>query len=217
MNSLDKRNSVKKDYDLIAENYSKEYGTYIEDLNIYEEFENYLEPKSTILDLGCGTGRTYSYFNKKGYKYIGIDFSSKMMEYAFKIHGEFPYILDDIVNIKNYIKDNSINAVFAVYSLFHLPLEDLKKVIDDVYDVLKDNGVFLLSLQLGNGEAFVDEPCLKENGKNVLYMNYLTKDEIYDLFKDKFDIIYETEKHEQSNISIGEDGNDAIYVIVRKR
>ena len=38
MNSEDKRNNVKKDYDLIAEQYAKDFGTYIEDLDVYEEF-----------------------------------------------------------------------------------------------------------------------------------------------------------------------------------
>ena len=32
-----------------------------------------------------------------------------------------------------------------------------------------------------------------------------------------FDIIYESEKHETGDNVIGEDGNDAIYIIVRKR
>ena len=73
-----------------------------------------------ILDLGAGTGRTYSYFSKKGYNYIGLDFSPKMRDEAFKIHGEFPYILDDMVNVKSHFKSNSVDAVFAVYSLFHL-------------------------------------------------------------------------------------------------
>ena len=30
-----------------------------------------------ILDLGAGTGRTYSYFNKQNYEYIGLDFLKK--------------------------------------------------------------------------------------------------------------------------------------------
>ena len=38
MNSIDKRNNVKTDYDLIAKQYGEEFGNYIEDLNIYEEF-----------------------------------------------------------------------------------------------------------------------------------------------------------------------------------
>ena len=57
-----------------------------------------------------------------------------------------------------------------------------------------------------------------DNGKNVLYMNYLTKEEIYELLNNsKFDIIYETEKHETGDNVLGEDGNDAIYIISRKR
>lgn len=49
-------------------------------------------------------------------------------------------------------------------------------------------------------------------------MNYLTKNEIYNLVNESnFDIIYETEKHETGENVIGEDGNDAIYIISRKR
>ena len=33
--SFDKRQSVQKNYDLIAEQYSNEFGTYIEDLDVY--------------------------------------------------------------------------------------------------------------------------------------------------------------------------------------
>ena len=217
MNSIDKRNNVKKDYDLIAEQYSEEFGNYIEDLDKYQEFEKYLLPKSTILDLGAGSGRTYAYFNKKGYNYIALDFSEKMKEYAFKLHGEFPYIVDDMLNIKNHFDNESVDAVFAVYSLFHLPLDDLKILIKDIYDILKDNGIIFLSFSIGNGEKLVDEPYLKENGKNILYMNYLTKDEIYNLLNNNnFNVLYETEKHEIGDNVIGEDGNDAIYIIARK-
>ena len=60
--SFDKRQSVQKNYDLIAEQYSNEFGTYIEDLDVYEKFEQYLVENAKILDLGAGSGRTYSYF-----------------------------------------------------------------------------------------------------------------------------------------------------------
>ena len=215
MNSVEKRQSVMKDYDLIAKQYSEEFGTYIEDIDIYNEYEKYLKPGSTILDLGAGSGRSYSHFNKKGYKYIGLDFSEKMKDYAYKIHGEFPYIVDDMVNIKEHFGNESVDSVFAIYSLFHLPTEDLKIVIKNIYDILKKDGILFLSFALGNKEEFVDEPYLKDKGNNVLYMNYLTKNEIYDLLNG-FEILYETEKHETGDNVIGEDGNDAIYIISKK-
>lgn len=93
-----KRDSVRKNYNLIAEQYGKDFGTYIEDLDIYEEFEKHLLDNAKILDLGAGTGRTYLYFNARSYQYIGLDFSEEMKNNAHKIHGEFPYIVDDMIN-----------------------------------------------------------------------------------------------------------------------
>ena len=216
-NSFDKRQSVKKNYDLIAEQYSNEFGNYIEDLDAYEEFEKVLIKNAKILDLGAGSGRTYSYFNKKGYEYTGLDFSEEMREYAYKLHGEFPYIVDDMMNLKKYFADNSLDAVFAVYSLFHLPKDDLKKLFADVYDVLKVNGVFLFTYQIGQGEEMVDEPYLNENGKKVLYMSYQTNEEIKKIL-DSFSYkeLYRKEKIETSESAINSNDATTAFVLVKK-
>lgn len=216
-NSFDKRQSVKKNYDLIAEQYSNEFGNYIEDLDAYEEFEKALVNNAKILDLGAGSGRTYSYFNKKGYEYTGLDFSEEMRDYAYKLHGEFPYIVDDMMNLKKYFADNSLDAIFAVYSLFHLPKDDLKKLFADVYDVLKVNGVFLFTYQIGQGEEMVDEPYLNENGKEVLYMSYQTNEEIKKLL-DSFSYteLYRKEKIETSDSAINSNDVTTAFVLVKK-
>ena len=216
--SKQKRDSVKKNYDLIAQQYSAEFGKYIEDLDIYEEFEKNLNIKAKILDLGAGSGRTYSYFNERGYEYIGLDFSQKMKEYAYKLHGEFPYIVDDMINLKKYFANNSLDAVFAVYSLFHLPMEDLKQLLSDIYDVLKNNGIFLFTYQIGKGEEMVDEPYLNENGKKVLYMSYQTNDEIKNLLDSfSFTELYRKEKIETSDSAINSNEITTAFVLVKKR
>ena len=218
MNSIDKRNSVKIDYDLIADQYFKEFGTVLEDVDLINEFESCLEKDASIIDLGGGTGKLTNYFNEQGYNAICYDFSENMMRYAKKSYPNIQYILDDIINIKNHFSKDSIDGITAMYSLFHIPRENIDQLFLDINDLLKEKGLFCFSLQLGNGEEFVDEPYLKENGKKVLYMNYLTKKEIYDLLdKNNFDIVYETEKHEVGDNVIGKDGNDAIYIIARKR
>lgn len=53
--SWDIRKSVKNDYDLIALQYARDFGKYIEDLDVYEEFEKHLNENAKILDLGAGT------------------------------------------------------------------------------------------------------------------------------------------------------------------
>jgi len=216
--SKQKRDTVKKNYDLIAQQYSAEFGKYIEDLDIYEEFEKNLNIKAKILDLGAGSGRTYSYFNERGYEYIGLDFSQKMKEYAYKLHGEFPYIVDDMIDLKKYFANNSLDAVFAVYSLFHLPMEDLKQLLSDIYDVLKNNGIFLFTYQIGKGEEMVDEPYLNENGKKVLYMSYQTNDEIKNLLDSfSFTELYRKEKIETSDSAINSNEITTAFVLVKKR
>ncbi|MBR2709216.1 class I SAM-dependent methyltransferase [Candidatus Saccharibacteria bacterium] len=217
MNSEEKRNSVKKDYDLIAEQFGQDYGTFIEDLDVYKAFEEKLPKGATILDLGAGAGRAYAYFNKKGYNYIGLDFSSKMRDEAFKIHSEFPYILDDMVNIKNHFESNSIDSVIAMYSLFHLPEENFRKVLVDVNDILKKDGVFLFSYQRGVGEEFTDEPYLGDKGKSALYMNYQTDDEIDSILKTlEFIEVYKKERIETVNGAINGNSAVSLYKIIRK-
>lgn len=217
MNSEQKRNSVKSDYDRIATQYGKDFGTFIEDKDVYGAFEKELPKGATILDLGAGTGRTYAYFNERGYNYSGLDFSPEMKREAFKIHGDFPYICDDMVNIKKHFRNNSVDAVFAVYSLFHLPQEDLKKVLADVRDILKGNGVAVISYQLGTGEEFVDEPYLGEGGKNILYMSYWTNDEMDSLLDSLgFVDVFKKEKVETVEGAINNSSATTVFRIVRK-
>ena len=48
-------------------------------------------------------------------------------------------------------------------------------------------------------------------------MNYVSKKEIYDiLFENNFEILFEQEKREIGDNVLGEDGNDAIYIICKK-
>lgn len=212
-----KRDGVRKNYDLIAEQYGKDFGTYIEDLDIYEEFEKHLLDSAKILDLGAGTGRTYSYFNAKGYQYIGLDFSREMKNIAYRIHGEFPYIIDDMVNVKKHFDNDSLDAIFAVYSLFHLPNDDLKKLFSDVYDILKINGIFLFTYQIGQGEEMADEPYLKEKGKNVLYMSYQLNEDIKKLLNQfYFEELFRKEKVETSDMAINTNGVTTAFVLAKK-
>ena len=217
MNSEEKRNSVKRNYDLVAQQYGNDFGIFIEDMDIYKAFERELPKGATILDLGAGTGRTYAYFSKRGYGYIGLDFSSKMRREAFRIHGEFAYICDDMVNVKNHFKNDSADAIFAVYSLFHLPQDDFCRVLSDAHDILKDNGIIVLSYQLGAGEEFADEPYLGEKGKKVLYMNYQADGEVEAILESLgFMDIYKKKKVETVDGAINSNNAITVFRIMRK-
>lgn len=219
MSNEEKRELTRIDHEKVAYQYGAEYGIFIEpeDLDVYEAYEKEIPKGCTILDLGVGSGRSYGYFSKRGYKYIGYDFSEQMRNCAFELHGEFPYIVDDFVNLKKHFESNSQDTVFAIYSLFHLPMEDFKKALLDIYDILKDDGVFLVSCSLGDGEELVDEPYLGEEGKEACYLCYITKEELYRLLRESgFEIVYEKEKLEDRSNTFGENGNNAIFIITKK-
>lgn len=86
--------------------YQNETGTY--NLNYSEEekkfftrkmqekeyiIRKYLHPKEkySLLDVGCGEGRTLLYFKKKGYNVTGIDYSKYAVEH------NCPQVLDDFI------------------------------------------------------------------------------------------------------------------------
>lgn len=98
----------------------------------------------TILDLGCGFGENCVYFIKKGAKkVVGIDISEKMIEIAHKenSNSNIEYIRLDMNDI------NTVNKKFdIIYSslAFHY-IEDFKKLLLNINDLLNDNGILVYS------------------------------------------------------------------------
>ena len=76
-------NAYKRFYNSIA----KEYDNLLSEQQIVQEVD-YIEslltpqPKSSILDIGCGTGRHSIEFAKRGYIVTGLDFSNEMIVLA---------------------------------------------------------------------------------------------------------------------------------------
>ena len=62
-----------------------------------------------------------------------------------------------------------------------------------------------------------DEPYLNEAGKNVLYMNYQTNDEIKDLLSQfSYKFLYTKEKVETSDLAINSNNITTAFVLVKK-
>lgn len=112
---------------------------------IIESFWNKLsKPKGKLLDLGCGAGVPFAQsFVEKGWEVIGVDFSEEMLRAANKNVPEMKTILSDITKIE--IPGNSIDAVSAIYSLFHLPKEEQSLLFKRVRKWLKPGGKFLFT------------------------------------------------------------------------
>jgi len=102
--------------------------------------------KGKVLDVGCGSGRNF--IKLKGIKIFGIDFSQKMLDLAKKRAKEIKIKVDLKKAESNNLpfENNYFDAVLC-YALLHCidSKKDRKKTIEEVYRVLKPNGIALIS------------------------------------------------------------------------
>ena len=107
------------------------------------------------MDLGCGNGYTLISLAKrlKDWTMVGIDFSENLIEGArflhekeraeLKSHPEFKCV--DALHYINGLEGNSLEYIITERFLQNLPSIELqKKVIQQVYRVLKKGGRFLM-------------------------------------------------------------------------
>lgn len=216
--SQQKRDSVRNDYDTIADEYALEFGQLYEDPEVVEEFLSKLKPNSKILDLGGGTGKLTDLFIKNGHQAICYDFSKEMMRKAKEYYPNIPYILDDMLNMETHFERDTFDGIIAFYSLFHIPREDLNNVFVSINNLLKEDGIFCFVVQLGDGEQFIDEPYLKDEGKGILYFNFFTKNSIDQiLINNNFEKLYELEKSEVGENELGDENNSKVFVLAKKK
>ncbi|MFA5099153.1 MAG: class I SAM-dependent methyltransferase [Candidatus Paceibacterota bacterium] len=173
-------------YDLIAEDYAKKFDPIEsdEDLRFLNFFLSHLKPKSTILDIGCGTGFSAGYFNENGMAVEGVDLSKNMIAIAKR---NYPNIKFTIGDLREFSPQKPVNAVWAGYSLFHFEQTSLEKTLERIKTYLLPNGIFGLAMQEGVGEIELNEPFLP---KKKIYIHLYTKEELVKILeKHGFEVI----------------------------
>lgn len=99
-----------------------------------------------VLEIGCGGAQCGIAMAKKGAKVIGIDISNEQLKFARYLaeKNKVNIILyqGDIINLKQ-IKSNTQDIVFTAWALHYV--DNLEKCFKEVYRVLKNGGIFVLS------------------------------------------------------------------------
>jgi len=103
----------------------------------------------TILDLGCGMGRNSIYLAKEGFHVIGIDTSKSALKHA-KTWSKTK-ALDNLIVLRASMTrlpfiSQTFHAVISVSVIHHATTGEIKKTIEEIHTVLKENGLFLANL-----------------------------------------------------------------------
>ncbi len=107
------------------------------------------EPPFTILDLGCGPGRDLKVFAELGQIAIGLDGAARFVEMARAYSGCEVWQQDFL---KLDLPDGRFDGVFANAALFHIPSQELPRVLRQLHATLKPRGVLFTSNPRGNDE-----------------------------------------------------------------
>lgn len=99
---------------------------------------------SSVIELGCGTGKNTPFLLKKADKIIGLDFSQKMLNKA-KLKINDKRVEFRKADLTNEWKINNESADLITCSLVLEHIKDLNFIFDQVNKKLKNGGVFFIS------------------------------------------------------------------------
>ena len=107
------------------------------------------EPPFTILDFGCGPGRDLKVFAELGHVAIGLEGATQFAVMA-RAHSGCKVWQQGFLRLD--LPDNHFDGVFANAALFHVPSQDLPRVLPELYASLRPGGVLFSSNPHGHNE-----------------------------------------------------------------
>jgi len=102
-----------------------------------------------ILDFGCGPGRDLKVFHDLGHDAIGLEGSERFVEMARGYSGCEVWQQDFL---KLDLPAEFFDGIFANASLFHVPSQELPRVLRQLCATLKPNGVLFSSNPRGDNQ-----------------------------------------------------------------
>lgn len=106
-------------------------------------------PPLCILDFGCGPGRDLAAFRALGHEPIGLEGSPPLAAMAREQSGCEVWE-QDFLALK--LPTCRFDGIFANASLFHVPRQELPRVLGELRAALKSDGVLFASNPRGNNE-----------------------------------------------------------------
>jgi SAM-dependent methyltransferase len=118
--------------------------------------EPYITPGSKVLDIGIGTGQAVRGYAQRGVTVVGLDHDTSMLIAARSVVGDTGLLREADINKPLPIDDikESVDVALAVGVLEFA--EDLRGILGQVRNSLKENGIFAFTCELVNSERTVE-------------------------------------------------------------
>ena len=102
-----------------------------------------------ILDFGCGPGRDLADLQQRGHQPVGLEGSARFAEMA-RAHTGCEVWVQDFLSLE--LPADSFDGVFANASLFHVPRQEIARVLHELRICLHSGGVLFSSNPRGENQ-----------------------------------------------------------------
>jgi SAM-dependent methyltransferase len=107
------------------------------------------DPPFAILDFGCGPGRDLKVFAQLGHRVVGLEGAARLAVMA-RAHSGSEVWQQDFLKLD--LPDKHFDGVFANAALFHVPSQELPRVLLELHATLKPRGVLFASNPHGHND-----------------------------------------------------------------
>jgi SAM-dependent methyltransferase len=149
---------VGRSYDAVAVEYLKRLGRELE----YKPLDRALlgalieqTAHGPIADLGCGPGHVAAWLLDHGVGAVGVDLSHQMIAVGRRAYPGVDFRQGDFLRLP--AADREFGAVVALYSIIHLPPDELPIAFEEMRRVLTPGGLLLIAFHVGNEVRHSDE------------------------------------------------------------
>jgi cyclopropane fatty-acyl-phospholipid synthase-like methyltransferase len=152
----DPKEIVERGYDTVAADYARlEEGAGWPRMRWLKKVLQELDPGSSVLDLGCGSGDPADVAIARAYQVTGVDLSGEQIARARKNAPSGRYIHGDAAAVE--FPAASFDAVVSFYTLEHIPRAEHAALLRRMGQWLRPGGLLLISMEAGEAEGMVGE------------------------------------------------------------
>lgn len=150
------RRVVEEGYNRIAQAYARLEGEIDwPRMRWLQKLVNRLEPGSSILDLGCGSGVPADVEIAKQHRVTGVDVSQTQIDLARRNVPTGCFLHGDAATVE--FAADSFDAVISFYALEHIPRNEHATILRRIYKWLRAEGFLLIGMEAGEYDDVIGE------------------------------------------------------------
>lgn len=168
---------TRSSYDTIADDFDKQFpadGLTALTLEraLFTAFAELVGP-APVADLGSGPGHITAHLATLGLPVFGVDVSPRMVELARRSHPELRFHVGSMTSLD--LPDATLGGITALYSIIHVPDDQLPATFAEFHRVLVPGGYVLLAFQAGE-DGGTEHLHLTERFGHEISLDYYWRD-----------------------------------------